>query len=844
MRKHIIYLFMFIFAFFTFNGAVNAATLKEGVYTIKSALGTNMVIDVDNGGTRNKTNVQLYSNNGTNAQKWYVKPIGDGYYEITTLLNSNLSLDVDNAGKSNKTNVQIYTKNNTNAQKWYIKDAGGGYYNIISKCNGLYVDVYDGRTANKTNIQMWNGNGTNAQKFKFIEELTGTQVLEDGLYKISSFADSTKALSIKGLAEQRSKVVLSDSNNSIEQMWRVKYSGNGYYTIISYANEENVMDVFNGDAINGADVQIYKSNGTNAQKWIIKEENGYYSIVSALDHMYLDITDGSIKSGVGLQIYQPNGTNAQKFTFTKIDEPTIENGYYTLNSALDDNKVVDVNTMIAINSIPTILNTNNNMNSQKWYIEYLQDGYYSIKSALDTNFALDVFNGNTTNKTKVQLYSSNNTDSQKWYIKDAGDGYYYLVAKNSYKYLDIDDGNSKDGTKVQIYSGNGTNSQKFKLTPTTINESDTPIQTFEEGYYTINTKLVSGKVLDVDNARKANGTNVQLYSANNTVAQIWYLKKLDNGYYAILSSMNPEVALTAASGDRTNGVNVQISKYADLDTQKWAIKNAGDGYVVITSKANGLNIDVKGGYTSNGTNIQLHQNNLTDSQFFAIQKFDGQKVYTGIDVSHHQNIIDWATVGNSDVGFVIIRAGYGGNWTNQDDRQFLNNVKACEEYNIPYGLYLYSYASEIDNDDTSAQNEARHMLRLLDQIEQYDYSPNLGTKVFIDMEDDSVVDAGKEQLTDVSDTFCSQIEANGYSCGIYANKTWLMNHLNTQELVKKYDIWLAEWLPVPSPSFSYAKSQKPTYNLTAYKYWQFASDGKLNGISGNVDFDLGYDIFD
>ena len=367
---------------------------------------------------------------------------------------------------------------------------------------------------------------------------------------------------------------------------------------------------------------------------------------------------------------------------------------------------------------------------------------------------------------------------------------------------------------------------------------------YEEGYYTINSKLDNNKVIDVDNAKKANGTNVQLYSLNNSVAQIWYLKKLDNGYYAILSAMNPEVALTASSDDRTNGINVVISKYEELDTQKWAIRNVGNGYDVIVSKANGLNLDIYNGNTSNGTNIWLYKQNLSNAQLFKIQKFEGEKIYTGIDVSHHQNTIDWGAVAKSDIGFVIIRAGYGGNWTNQDDREFLNNVKACEEYNIPYGLYLYSYASEIDNSDTSAQNEARHMLRLLEQIKEYNYSPNLGTKVFIDMEDNSVVDAGKEQLTSVSDTFCSQIEANGYSCGIYANKIWLTNHLDAKELSKKYDIWLAEWLPVPSPSFSYAKSQKPTYNLTPYKYWQFASDGKLNGIAGNVDFDLGYDIFD
>ena len=287
-----------------------------------------------------------------------------------------------------------------------------------------------------------------------------------------------------------------------------------------------------------------------------------------------------------------------------------------------------------------------------------------------------------------------------------------------------------------------------------------------------------------------------------------------------------------------------ISKYVGSDTQKWALKKAGDTSVVITCKANGLNIDVESGNSASGTNIQLYTNNVSDAQLFSLNKYTNQKVYTGIDVSHHQNTINWEAVDNSGVGFVIIRAGYGGNWTDQDDRQFLRNVAECEKYNIPYGLYLYSYASEIDDDETSAQAEADHMLRLINQIKKNNYSPNLGTKVFIDMEDGSVVNAGKEQLTKVSDTFCSKIEANGYSCGIYANKTWLTNHLNTSELVKKYEIWLAEWLPVPRPTFSYAMSRKPTYNLTPYKYWQFASDGIINGISGNVDMDLGYDIFD
>ncbi len=843
MRKKVGYVALFLVSFFIFNFDVSAATIKDGVYTIQSAI-SNKVVDVDGGRTANSTNVQLYQSNGSDAQKWYVKQLDDGYYEITTMLDNTKSLDVAGGKLVNGTNVQIYNSNGSDSQKWYINDAGDGYYYIVSKRNGLYVDVAGGKPANKTNIQMYKGNKSNAQKFKFIEDIEGKQSLEDGIYSITSLFNNDISFDVKGDTSNEASIILNKKTDEWSQLWRVKYLGGGYYSITSYDDERFSLDVKGGKSSNGTKIQLYNSNNSNAQKWIIHEEDGYYNIISYIDKMYVDVKDGKISKDSLIQLYHGNGTNAQKFSFTKVSVPQISDGYYTLNSALNNNKVVSVNSNLALNGIESDLRTNLDINSQKWYIEYLQDGYYVIKSGISDNYVLDVKSGGTTNGTRVQLYTSNKSDAQKWYIKDAGDGYYYLIAKHSNKYMDVTSGNSNDGTKIQTYTGNGTNSQKFKITETELNDKDVISHIYEEGYYTISSKLDLNKVLDVDGGKKANGTNVWLYSNNNSIAQIWYLHKLDDGYYYITSSLNPETALTAASGNIKNQINVMLSKYTGTDTQKWGLKYTSDGYVAIVNKANGLNLDVQGGKVTNGTNIQLYESNNSNSQSFKITKNTNQKVYTGIDVSHHQNIIDWANVSNSGVGFVIIRAGYGGNWTEQDDKQFLNNVAACERFNIPYGLYLYSYASEIDDSEHSAQNEARHMLRLIDEIKKNNYSPNLGTKVFIDMEDNSVVNAGKDKLTAVSDTFCSEIESNGYSCGIYANKTWLTNHLNTQELAKKYEIWLAEWLPVPSPTFNYAKTQKPTYNLTPFKYWQFASDGKLAGITGNVDLDLGYDIFD
>ena len=181
--------------------------------------------------------------------------------------------------------------------------------------------------------------------------------------------------------------------------------------------------------------------------------------------------------------------------------------------------------------------------------------------------------------------------------------------------------------------------------------------------------------------------------------------------------------------------------YIDIvagDNQQWLLRDYGDGVVSIISKINGLYLDVDNANTNNGANIQVYQGNGTNAQKFKLYEYNEEKIYKGIDVSHHQNLINWDQV--SGIDFVVIRAGYGGDWTSQDDEQFLRNVEFCDRYNIPYGLYLYSYADEITSGEHTAENEANHMIRLLNQIKSYNYSPTLGTKVFIDMEEKKYLD--------------------------------------------------------------------------------------------------------
>ena len=60
----------------------------------------------------------------------------------------------------------------------------------------------------------------------------------------------------------------------------------------------------------------------------------------------------------------------------------------------------------------------------------------------------------------------------------------------------------------------------------------------------------------------------------------------------------------------------------------------------------------------------------------------------GIDVSEHNRNIDWEKVKAAGIDYAIIRCGYGDDYYNQDDKQWLRNVSECERLGIPYGVYI------------------------------------------------------------------------------------------------------------------------------------------------------------
>lgn len=191
----------------------------------------------------------------------------------------------------------------------------------------------------------------------------------------------------------------------------------------------------------------------------------------------------------------------------------------------------------------------------------------------------------------------------------------------------------------------------------------------------------------------------------------------------------------------------------------------------------------------------------------------------GIDVSSHQGTINW---NNTNVDFAIIRLGYGDDIESQDDIHFMDNVNGCMSKQIPFGVYLYSYAKNLSGGQ-SIESEIAHCKRLLSKLSQKPFC------VYIDMEDSSTEYIGKSELTKYALEFCKKITEAGYKAGVYANENWFKNFLNVNEISSNgYSIWCAKY-----------SNAKPRID-SDFDIWQYSSSGSVLGLNGNVDMNYMY----
>lgn len=200
-----------------------------------------------------------------------------------------------------------------------------------------------------------------------------------------------------------------------------------------------------------------------------------------------------------------------------------------------------------------------------------------------------------------------------------------------------------------------------------------------------------------------------------------------------------------------------------------------------------------------------------------IKNYKNDNTQIGIDVSKWQGDIDFSKLKSAGVEFVIIRIGSstGINGENFIDSKFIQNIKNANSVGIPMGVYFYSYANSVDR----AISDAKW---IIENIKDY----KVELPIAFDWENwgsFNTYELSFFGLTNMAKRFMDTVKASGYDAMLYSSKTYLENIWMSVD----YPVWLAHYT-------------KNTNYAGDYSYWQICSNGRVDGINGDVDIDIRY----
>ena len=440
-----------------------------GVYYLRVRIGgQNRVLDISGGSTASGANAQIYTKNGSAAQRFLLDYAGDGYYRIVNLQSGKV-LDVAGGSKANGTNIWQYVWNGSDAQLWSLEANGSGY-SIVSKASGKVLDVAGGSNKAGTNVQLYASNKSAAQ----------TWYLDAG-------------------EEDRIVTRLSDRSSSIE-------SGKTY-VLVPKQNPLIAVDVYNGNMVDWTPLWLYRQNGTEAQKFTLtRNDDGSYTFVNQKCELSIDVYNNSTENGAQVQLYTWNGTTAQKWLFNENSD-----GTYTIVNK-NSGKVITCPNVPAEPTNYIKMYAKSGSDTQKFYLvettreERLYPGTYYLAASGDPGYCIDIYNAGKADGTNAWLYRGNQTAAQQFRFVYSGDGTYRIVNVNSGKVLTIAGNSSAVGRNVQVETWRGEFGQRWRI---------------QQNEGTITLVSAYGTVMDIYGGSVKNTTNIWTYHSNGTAAQQW-----------------------------------------------------------------------------------------------------------------------------------------------------------------------------------------------------------------------------------------------------------------------------------------------------------------------------------
>ena len=260
-------------------------------------------VDVQGQSSAAGANVRLATNSNLSAsKKWQLLYAGNGFYELQNV-KSGKFLAVEGASGKAGSDVRQRPRNKTLSQFWYLQPAGNGSFRIRSALSGTALEF----AGSQNNVQVGAASNKAAQKFS----IKKVQLIDNGTYVLSSAVANVLVLDVTGAsARDGANVQVYRSNGTGAQKFKITYAGGGAYRITN-AVTGKCVEVASASKANCVNVRMYRNNNTKRQLWIPELVSGGMRFKNAATGKYLGVCGAGMRSSTNVWQYTRNGTAAQ-----------------------------------------------------------------------------------------------------------------------------------------------------------------------------------------------------------------------------------------------------------------------------------------------------------------------------------------------------------------------------------------------------------------------------------------------------------------------------------------------------------------------------------------------------
>ena len=204
-----------------------------------------------------------------------------------------------------------------------------------------------------------------------------------------------------------------------------------------------------------------------------------------------------------------------------------------------------------------------------------------------------------------------------------------------------------------------------------------------------------------------------------------------------------------------------------------------------------------------------------------------------IDVSSYNGTVSWEKAkayGCQGAILKIIRKDL------KIDNGFNRNYQACNENEIAWGVYNYSYATTA----AKAKSDMKLVCDILDKIdkEHFEYG------IWFDLEDKVQASLSKAKIAEIINAAQEVVESRGYVFGVYTGKSYYEEHIDRKQ-IKCQNWWIARYYQGDKRMQIATNPNQEKKPAAANIAWQYTSNGRFpqvisTGNSGNFDLNVLY----